>query len=54
MEKYKGTGLNASCKKLLLDYCFNELDLRHVEFKIDIKNVKSQKAIEKLGAFKRL
>ncbi|OBQ52478.1 GNAT family N-acetyltransferase [Tamlana sp. s12] len=51
-EKYQGTGLNASCKKLLLDYCFNELDLRRVEFKIDIKNVKSQKAVEKLGAFK--
>ncbi|MBC3760063.1 GNAT family N-acetyltransferase [Hyunsoonleella sp. SJ7] len=49
-EKFQGTGINAICKKLLLDYCFNELILRRVEFKIDIKNIKSQKAIKKLGA----
>jgi RimJ/RimL family protein N-acetyltransferase len=51
-EKFHGTGINYQCKKLLLDYCFNELKLRRVEFKIDIKNIKSQKAIEKIGAVK--
>jgi N-acetyltransferase len=51
-QKFQGTGINAICKKLLLDYCFNNLKLRRVEFKIDIKNVKSQKAIEKIGAIK--
>ena len=50
--KFQGTGLNAICKGLLLDYCFNSLGLRRVEFKIDIKNIKSQKAIEKIGAYK--
>ncbi|WP_293946993.1 GNAT family N-acetyltransferase, partial [Sphingobacterium sp. UBA7249] len=51
-KKFQGTGINASCKRLLLDYCFDSLDLRRVEFKIDIKNLKSQKAIEKIGAIK--
>jgi len=51
-EKFQGTGINGICKKLLLDYCFNQLILRRVEFRIDIKNIKSQKAIEKLGAVK--
>lgn len=51
-EKFQGTGVNGICKKLLLDYCFNELALSRVEFKIDIKNIKSQKAIKKLGAVK--
>ncbi|WP_293924714.1 GNAT family N-acetyltransferase [Sphingobacterium sp. UBA6320] len=51
-EKFQGTGINKICKGLLLDYCFDILDLRRVEFKIDINNLKSQKAIEKLGAIK--
>lgn len=51
-KKFQETGINASCKRLLLDYCFDSLDLRRVEFKIDIKNLKSQKAIEKIGAIK--
>lgn len=51
-KKFQGTGINAICKELLLEYCFNTLNLRRVEFKIDIKNLKSQKAIEKIGAIK--
>ena len=51
-EKFQGTGLNAACKGLLLEYCFKDLKLRRVEFKIDVKNIKSQKAIEKIGAYK--
>ena len=51
-EEFQGTGLNQSCKKLLLNYCFNTLNMRRVEFKIDVKNIKSQKAIEKIGAYK--
>lgn len=50
--KFQGTGINAVCKGLLLDYCFDVLKLRRVEFKIDINNLKSQKAIEKIGAVK--
>lgn len=51
-EKFQGTGINAICKRLLLSYCFTDLKLRRVEFKIDINNLKSQKAIEKIGAVK--
>lgn len=51
-EKYQGAGINGLCKKLLLDYCFGSLGLRRVEFKVDIKNVRSQKAVEKIGAVK--
>ncbi|MDO6759532.1 GNAT family protein [Tamlana sp. 2_MG-2023] len=51
-EKFQGTGVNNMCKKLLLNYCFDTLNLRRVEFKIDIKNIRSQKAVEKLGAVK--
>ena len=51
-EKFQGTGINGICKGLLLDFCFDNLNLRRVEFKIDINNIKSQKAVEKIGAFK--
>ena len=51
-EQYQGTGFNAKCKTLLLDYCFEILQMRRVEFKVDINNVRSQKAVEKLGATK--
>ena len=51
-EQYQGTGVNKQCKKLLLEYCFTNLNMRRVEFKVDIKNIKSQKAVEKLGAVK--
>jgi RimJ/RimL family protein N-acetyltransferase len=50
--KFQSTGLNRECKELLLDYAFNDLGFRRVEFKIDIKNSRSQRAIEKLGAVK--
>lgn len=51
-QQFQGTGVNRISKGLLLDYCFNSLNLRRVEFKIDVKNLKSQKAIEKIGAIK--
>lgn len=49
---YQGTGLNRACKSILLMYAFEELGMRRVEFKVDNKNIKSQKAVEKPGAFK--
>lgn len=51
-KQFQGTGINQICKELLLNYCFNILQLRRIEFKIDYQNIKSQKAIEKLGAVK--
>jgi len=40
-------------QKLLLDYYFDNLNLRRVKFKIDVYNLKSQKAIEKLELIKK-
>ncbi len=45
-----GTGFNAGCKYLLLKYCFEELKLIRVFFKTDSNNLRSQKAMEKIGA----
>lgn len=46
----RGTGLNAIMKSLVLSYCFNQLDLRRVQFTVDGRNLRSQRAMAKLGA----
>lgn len=48
--KIWGTQLNTECKYLLLKYCFEELKTIRVQIKTDLTNVRSQKAIEKIGA----
>jgi N-acetyltransferase len=45
-----GTGLNVECKYLLLKHCFEEIGLIRVFFKTDSNNIRSQKAMEKIGA----
>ncbi|MCT2538167.1 GNAT family N-acetyltransferase [Aquibacillus koreensis] len=47
---YRGTGLNSACKYELLTYAFEEMNFRRVQFSADIANIRSQKAIKKLGA----
>jgi len=47
-----GSGLNANCKYLLLSYAFDQLHFERVEFKIDERNIQSQKAVEKIGAIR--
>lgn len=49
-KQSQGTGLNRRCKLLLLDYVFNQLKLKRVEFKVDARNIQSKRALEKLGA----
>lgn len=49
-KELHGTGLNAECKFLLLRYCFEEMKLIRVFFKTDSNNIRSQKAMEKIGA----
>ena len=48
----QGSGLNPNCKYLLLSYAFEQLRFERVEFKIDERNLQSQKAVEKIGATK--
>lgn len=47
---FQGTGLNASCKYLMLQYIFETLEFERAEFKTDERNVLSRKALEKIGA----
>lgn len=47
-----GTGRNAEAKLLLLTHAFEALGLERVAFRTDIRNERSQQAIERLGATK--
>ena len=47
---FQGTGLNANMKFLMLHYAFETLGFEKVEFRIDARNNKSCRAVEKLGA----
>ena len=46
------TGLNRNCKFLLLGYGFETLDLNRIELKTSFTNMRSQIAMEKIGAVK--
>ncbi|WP_276388938.1 GNAT family N-acetyltransferase [Eudoraea chungangensis] len=49
---FQGTGLNKACKYELLRYGFEVIGFRRIQFSADLENIRSQKAIEKLGAKK--
>jgi len=49
-QQFQGTGLNKHMKFLMLQYAFETLNFEKVEFRIDERNQKSRKAVEKLGA----
>ena len=49
-KEFQGTGLNKNMKFLMLQYAFETLKFEKVEFRIDERNKKSRKAVEKLGA----
>jgi N-acetyltransferase len=44
--------VNTECKLLLLRHAFEELGAQRVQFKTDLRNARSQRAIERLGAVK--
>ena len=46
---YWGTAINLECKLLLLTYCFETVGALRVQFKTDENNIRSRKAIEKVG-----
>ena len=46
---YWATVVNLECKLLLLTYCFEKLGTLRVQLKTDEKNLRSRKAIEKIG-----
>ncbi len=49
---YWRTAINTHCKYLLLQYCFEHLHLQRVQIKTDHENIRSQRAIERIGATK--
>jgi RimJ/RimL family protein N-acetyltransferase len=49
---YWGKVHNKECKLLLLQYVFEELGFQRVEFEVAHQNIRSQKAVEKIGGVK--
>ncbi|UII54306.1 GNAT family N-acetyltransferase [Cytobacillus spongiae] len=43
------TSVNTECKWLLLQHAFESWDLNRVQLKTDLRNIRSQKAIERIG-----
>ena len=50
--EFQATGLNQACKYELLNFGFETLGFRRIQFSADEENIRSQKAILKLGAKK--
>jgi RimJ/RimL family protein N-acetyltransferase len=48
--EFQRTAVNTECKYLLLEYAFEILGCIRVQFKTDLHNERSQRAIERLGA----
>lgn len=51
-KEFQGTGLNKACKYELLKFGFEKIGFKRIQFSADLENIRSQKAIEKLGATK--
>jgi RimJ/RimL family protein N-acetyltransferase len=49
-REFQRTVVNTETKFLLLRHCFEELGAMRVEFKTDSRNLRSQNAIERIGA----
>ena len=49
---FQRTAVNTECKYLLLKHAFETLGAIRVQFKTDARNVRSQKAIERIGGVK--
>ncbi|MDR2224089.1 MAG: GNAT family N-acetyltransferase [Flavobacteriaceae bacterium] len=48
-QEYWGTTVNLECKLLLMSYCFEVLKTNRVQLKTKDTNIRSRKAIEKIG-----
>ncbi|TPE44523.1 GNAT family N-acetyltransferase [Pontibacter mangrovi] len=49
-KDFRGSGLNRHCKFLLLQHAFETLQMERVELKTDALNLRSRRAMLKLGA----
>lgn len=48
-QPFWGTGINLECKLLLMTFCFETLKANRVQLKTKDTNIRSRKAIEKIG-----
>lgn len=48
-REFQGGGLNTHLKNLMINYAFDEMGFEKIEFRIDERNIRSRKAVEKLG-----
>jgi RimJ/RimL family protein N-acetyltransferase len=49
---HQRTGVNTECKYLLLRHAFEDLGCLRVQLKTDLRNERSQRAIERIGALR--
>lgn len=49
-QEFRGNGLNGEAKRLMLEYAFEVMKVVRVQFRTDLRNLRSQRAIEKLVA----
>ena len=49
-QEWQRTGVNTQVKLLLLSHAFERLGCLRVEFKTDARNLRSQRALERIGA----
>ena len=48
-KAFQGTGLNTHCKFLLLEFAFDVMQVKRVEFRADANNVRSIAAMKRIG-----
>lgn len=48
-KPYQGMGINDAVKRLLLAYCFDQLEFERVELKTDVLNIAARKALLRVG-----
>ncbi|MDO8862201.1 GNAT family protein [Haliea sp. E1-2-M8] len=51
-QEWQRTGVNTEAKALLLANAFERLHCLRVEFKVDARNLRSQRALERIGAIR--
>jgi len=49
-REWQRTAVNTQCKRLLLEHAFETLGALRVQLKTDARNLRSQRAIERIGA----
>jgi RimJ/RimL family protein N-acetyltransferase len=49
-QEFHGSGVNIECKYMMLKYAFEAMNCIRVQFKVDARNERSIRAIERLGA----